>query len=146
MSQFSMIDVNDVSLTGRLTRDPELRYTASGTAVLTLRIACGRKFRTKSGETKEDTLFIDVVVWDRTAENCAQYLSKGRPVHVTGRLQSRSWEKDGQKRTTIEVVGNRIQFMDFVSTEGGQGGESASVASAGKDDAPPPPDDDDIPF
>lgn len=142
MSQFSMIDVNRVTLAGRLTRDPELRYTGSGTAVLTLRLACGRKFRTKAGDNKEDTLFIDVVAWDRTAENCAQYLSKGRPVYVTGRLQSRTWERDGQKRTTIEVVADRVQFMDYVGNESAAG---QAVASTGDLDAPPP-DDDDIPF
>ncbi len=142
MSQFSMIEINRVALTGRLTRDPELRYTGSGTPVLTLRIACGRKFRTKAGETKEETLFIDVVAWDRTAEICAQYLSKGRPVHVSGRLQSRSWERDGQKRTTIEVVADRVQFMDYV---GGEAGTAAAVTTTGDVEAPPP-DDDDIPF
>ena len=142
MSQFSMIEVNRVTLAGRLTRDPELRYTGSGTAVLNLRVACGRKFRTKAGENKEDTLFIDVVVWDRTAEICAQYLSKGRPVHVTGRLQSRSWERDGQKRTSIEVVADRVQFMDYV---GGESGAAEPVTATGGQEAPPP-DDDDIPF
>ena len=140
MSQFSMIDVNRVTLTGRLTRDPELRYTGNGSPVTTLRIACSRKYRTRAGDTKEDTLFIDVVAWERTAEICAQYLGKGRPVYVEGRLQSRSWEKDGQKRNTIEMVADRVQFMDYV----GDGGQTESTTSA--DDAPPPPQDDDIPF
>lgn len=140
MSSFSMIDVNRATLTGRLTRDPELRYTANGSPVTTLRIACSRKYKTRSGDKKEDTLFIDVVAWERTAEICAQYLGKGRPVYVEGRLQSRSWEKDGQKRSTIEVVADRVQFMDFVADAGDQR-ESGETA-----DAPPPPQDDDIPF
>ena len=140
MSQFSMIDVNRVTLVGRLTRDPELRYTGNGSPVTTLRIACSRKFRTRAGEKKEDTLFIDVVAWERTAEICAQYLGKGRPVYVEGRLQSRTWEKDGQKRTTIDMVADRVQFKDYV----GDAGPVESTVSA--DDAPPPPQDDDIPF
>lgn len=142
MSQFSMIEVNRVALAGRLTRDPELRYTAGGTPVMTLRLACGRKFRSKTGDNKEETLFIDVVVWDRTAEICAQYLSKGRPVFVDGRLQSRTWEREGQKRTTIEVVAERVQFMDYV---GGEAATPDRSASEGASEAPVP-DDDDIPF
>lgn len=142
MSQFSMIDVNRVMLTGRLTRDPELRYTANGTAVTTLRLACNRKFRGRDGDDREEVLFIDVVGWGKTAENCAQYLSKGRPVYIEGRLQSRSWEKDGQKRSTIEAVADRVQFMDY---EPGGGGRQADTAEAAHVDAPPPGDDD-IPF
>ena len=141
MSSFSMIDVNNVTLAGRLTRDPELRYTGNGTAVTTLRIASSRKFKTKTGDEREDTLFIDVVAWARTAEICAQYLSKGRPVYIEGRLQSRQWEKDGQKRTTIEVVADRVQFMDYVG-EGESRPAEQQVDSGGS----PPPDDDDIPF
>lgn len=144
MSQFSMIDVNRVTLAGRLTRDPEVRYTTNGTAVATLRLASDRKFKGRSGDTREETLFIDVVAWQRTAEICAQYLSKGRPVYVEGRLQSRNWEtKDGQKRTSIEIVAERVQFMDYVADGGGGAGGAPPVLP---DDGPPPPADDDIPF
>lgn len=143
MSQFSMIDVNRVFLAGRLTRDPELRYTGGGTAVTTLGVACNRRFRDRSGEDREEVLYINVVGWGKTAENCANYLSKGRPIFVEGRLQSRQWERDGQKRTTIEVVADRVQFMDFV----GEGASRASETGGGPEyEEAPPPGDDDIPF
>jgi len=145
VSQFSMIDVNRVFLAGRLTRDPELRYTSGGTAVVTLRLACNRRFRGRNGEDRDEVLYIDVVAWGKTAENCAQYLSKGRPVFVEGRLQSRSWEKDGQKRTTVEVVADRVQFMDYQAGEEAWSG-GAGRAGAEHDEGPPPPGDDDIPF
>lgn len=143
MSQFSMIDVNRVFLAGRLTRDPELRYTGSGTAVTTLGVACNRRFKSRDGADREEVLYINVVGWGKTAENCANYLSKGRPIFVEGRLQSRQWERDGQKRTTIEVVADRVQFMDFVGDSAGRSVESGG--DGGYDEAPPP-NDDDIPF
>lgn len=107
-----MASLNKVFLMGNLTRDPELRYTASGTAVADLGLAVNRRYTNGGGELKEDVLFITVVVWKNQAEAAAQYLGKGSPVHVEGRLQSRSWEtKDGDKRTTFEVVAERLQFL-----------------------------------
>jgi single-strand DNA-binding protein len=107
-----MASLNKVFLIGNLTRDPELRYTASGTAVADLGLAVNRRYTNGGGELKEDVLFITVVVWKNQAEAAAQYLAKGSPVHVEGRLQSRSWEtKDGDKRTTFEVVAERLQFL-----------------------------------
>lgn len=118
MATFSMIDLNKVLIAGRLTRDPELRYTSSGTAVTTLPLAVSRKYTSKTGEKKEDTCFINVVAWQKSAEFCAEYLSKGRAVLVEGRLQSRSWETDtGQKRSTVEVVAQRVQFLEWVGKE-----------------------------
>jgi single-strand DNA-binding protein len=118
MARFSMIDVNRVLLAGRLTRDPELRYTSSGIAVATLPLAVSRKYTSKDGEKKEETCFINVVVWQKTAERCAEYLAKGRAVLVEGSLQSRSWETEsGQKRSTIEVRAMRVQFMEWPETE-----------------------------
>ena len=107
-----MASLNKVLMIGNLTKDPELRYTPGGVAVTNLRIAVNRKFRDRSGELKEDTCFITITAWDKQAEVCNQYLQKGRQVFVEGRLQSRSWEtSDGQKRNTIEVRAERIQFL-----------------------------------
>ena len=107
-----MASLNKVFLIGNLTRDPELRYTSSGVAVANLRLAVNRKYKDKSGELKEDTCFVTVTAWDKQAEICNQYLQKGRAVFVEGRLQSRSWETpDGQKRNTIDVRVERIQFL-----------------------------------
>lgn len=107
-----MASLNKVFLIGNLTKDPELRYTPNGTAVSNLRIAVNRKFKDRSGELKEDTCFVTITAWDKQAEICNQYLSKGRPIFVEGILQSRSWETgDGQKRSTIDVRAERIQFL-----------------------------------
>jgi len=107
-----MASLNKVLLIGNLTKDPELRYTPNGVAVANLRLAVNRKYKDKSGEWKEDTCFVTVTAWDKQAEVCNQYLQKGRPVFVEGRLQSRSWEtNDGQKRNTLDVRAERIQFL-----------------------------------
>ncbi|HOX53909.1 MAG TPA: single-stranded DNA-binding protein, partial [Candidatus Omnitrophota bacterium] len=96
-----MASLNRVLLIGNLTRDPELRYTPNGTAVVNLRLAVNRRYKDKMGEAKEETCFITVTVWNKQAEVCNQYLQKGRPVFIEGRLQSRSWEgSDGQKKNT----------------------------------------------
>lgn len=106
-----MPNLNKVLLIGNLTRDPDLRYTPSGTAVANLRLAVNRVY-TVQGERREETLFIDVVAWGKQAEACGEYLAKGSAVFVDGRLQSREWEtKDGQKRTSIEVVADAVQFL-----------------------------------
>jgi len=105
-----MAGLNNVVLIGNLTRDPELRYTPSGLPVATLRIAVNRNFTNQQGEIETD--FFNVVVWRTQAEKCAEYLSKGRQIAVTGRLQSRNWEaNDGQRRSTIEVVADRVVFL-----------------------------------
>jgi len=107
-----MASLNKVFLMGNLTRDPELRYTPSGTAVVNLRLAVNRRFKDKNGEQKEDVCFVTAVVWDKQAETCNQYLKKGRPVFVEGRLQSRSWQDaQGQKRNVLEVRAERVQFL-----------------------------------
>ena len=108
-----MANFNKVMLIGNLTKDPELRYTPQGTAVVNLRLAVNRKFRSnKSQELKEETCFVTAVVWDKQAETCNQYLHKGSPIFVEGRLQSRSWEDNaGQKRSVIEVRAERVQFL-----------------------------------
>ncbi len=107
-----MANFNKVLLMGNLTRDPELRYIPSGAAVATFSLAVNRVYSTQSGEKKKDTCFTRVVVWGKIAEVCGEYLSKGSPVFVEGRLQSRSWvSQDGQKRNTIEVVAENVQFL-----------------------------------
>lgn len=107
-----MANFNKVILIGNLTKDPELRYTPQGTAVVNLRMAVNRRFRDKTQELKEETCFLTVVVWNKQAETCNQYLHKGSPVMIEGRLQSRSWEDNaGQKRSTLEVRAERVQFL-----------------------------------
>ena len=107
-----MASFNKVILIGNLTHDPELRYIPSGQAVTNFSIAVNRAYTLQDGTKKEETSFVRIVVWGKQAENCSEYLSKGRPVLVEGRLQSRSWEaQDGTKRNTIEVVAQRVQFL-----------------------------------
>ncbi len=107
-----MANYNKVILMGNLTRDPELRYTPGGTAVVNLRLAVNRRFRDRNGEQKDEVCFVTAVVWDKQAELCNQYLQKGRPVFVEGRLQSRSFEdSSGNKRNILEVRAERIQFL-----------------------------------
>lgn len=111
-----MANLNKVFLIGNLTRDPELRYTPGGTAVANLGIAVNRRFKDSSGELKEEVCFLTVTVWDKQAEACCQYLTKGRPVFVEGVLQSRFWETtDGQKRSAIDVRAERVQFLGTYS-------------------------------
>ncbi|MBI2461943.1 MAG: single-stranded DNA-binding protein [Candidatus Rokubacteria bacterium] len=107
-----MVSLNKVFLIGNLTRAPELRYTPSGTAVSDLRLAVNRAYTTQSGEKRQETSFLTVVVWGKQAETCGEYLDKGSPVLVEGRLQTREWEgKDGQRRNVVEVVADRVQFL-----------------------------------
>ena len=106
-------NINRVILTGNLTRDPELRSTPSGTSVCGMRIACNTRRRDASGEWTDKPNFFDVTVWGAQGENCAQYLSKGRPVAIDGRLEWREWEaKDGSgKRQTVEIIADSVQFL-----------------------------------
>lgn len=107
-----MANLNKVFLIGNLTRDPELRYTPSGTPVANLGLAVNRRFKDGSGELKEEVCFLTVTVWDKQAEACCQYLQKGRPIFVEGVLQSRTWEtNDGQRRTALDVRAERVQFL-----------------------------------
>jgi single-strand DNA-binding protein len=108
-----MASLNKVLLIGNLTKDPELRYTPQGTAVVNLRLAVNRRFKSRTTqENKEEVCFITVVAWDKQAETCNQYLHKGSSVFIEGRLQSRSWEDNqGQKRNVIEVRAERVQFL-----------------------------------
>jgi single-strand DNA-binding protein len=147
-----MASLNKVLLIGNLTRPPELRYTPSGTAVADLRLAVNRAYTTQGGERREDTCFLTVVVWGKQAESCGEYLDKGSPILIEGRLQTRDWEtKDGQKRNVVEVVAERVQFMGRGKQAAGApaGAPAAAPAAApaetlGGDDGTHG--DDDVPF
>src|SRR5579862_2799181 len=118
---------NQVTLMGNLTRDPELRTTPSGASVCSFSLALNRSYKNSEGNWQEATDYIDIVAWGPLGERVAQYLTKGRPALVSGRLQSRSWEQDGVKRNKVEVVANDVTFL------GGPGGGS-SGAPAGADE------------
>jgi single-strand DNA-binding protein len=141
-----MAGVNKVILIGNLGRDPELRYTQGGAAVANFTVATNEKWRDKDGNNQERTEWHRVVVWGRTAENCAQYLHKGSSVYVEGRLQTREWEdKDGNKRNTTEINALNVQFLGGRGGPGGGGGGAGGgSADHGGPDGPPPGDD--IPF
>lgn len=124
-----MATLNKVFLMGNLTRDPELRYTPNGAAVGSFTVAMNRVYKLPSGEKKEEVSFIRVVSWGRQAETCGEYLKKGSPVFVEGRLQSRSWDgPDGQKRNATEVVALNIQFLRGGSGAGAAAGRVAPGA------------------
>ena len=106
-----MVSLNRVLLIGNLTKDPELRYTPSGTPVANLRLAVNSSFKDQAGQRKEETCFVTIVVWSRQAEICQQYLKKGRSVFIEGRLLYRSWESEGKTRSTMEVRADRVQFL-----------------------------------
>jgi single-strand DNA-binding protein len=140
-----MPEINRVMLAGRLTRDPELRYTPGGAAVCKMGLAADRRYRTKDGQQREEVLFINVTAWAKTAEYCGENLKKGRPVLVEGELRSNEWEdkSTGQKRTMIEVSATRIQTLDWGDRQGG--GASGGSRSEPREIEEPIPEDD-IPF
>jgi single-strand DNA-binding protein len=144
MSDLRMPSTNTVILAGRLTRDPELRYTPAGTAVCKLGLAATRYFKGRDGEKKEETLFVDVNVWEKTAEYCGQRLKQGRPVVVEGQLRSSSWEDKatGQKRSKIEIHAMRIQELDWSEDRGGTQPRPEPESRPAEEPMP----EDDIPF
>ena len=130
--------INRVFLTGRLTRDPEVRYTPSGHAVATLALAVNRPYKDASGAWQEETCFIAVVVWDRQAEQAGEHLKKGSSLYVEGRLTSRSWETpEGQKRQVVEVRADRVQFLDRQEgSDAPPGGDSSAGETPGITELP----------
>lgn len=159
MADLRMPDLNRVFLAGRLTRDPELRYLPSGMAVCKLGLAVSRFFKTKDGERREETLFINATCWAKTAEWVGEAFKKGRPVIVEGSLKSDEWEdkNTGQKRTSIEVIAQRVQALDWEDRgdgggRGGGGGGGYSSERPERSDRPAPRrieepvPEDDIPF
>ena len=159
---------NKVILVGNLTRDPEVRYTPKGSAVCDLGLAVNRQYSLEGGEKREEVTFVDVVLWARLAEIAGEYLKKGRPVLIEGRLQLDSWDdkQSGQKRSKLRVIGETMQLLggrqgggegDEGPSSGGGGGRSYGSGGGGggggsRSSAPPPrpapsePDDDEIPF
>ena len=150
-----MANFNKVILAGNLTRDPEVRYTPKGTAIAKLGMAINRTWKSETGETKEEVTFVDVDAFGRQAEVISQYLKKGRPILVEGRLKLDQWDdkQTGQKRSRLGVVLEGFQFLDSGRGDGGGGrGPSSSpppAASAppnGPEPEGPAPEEDDVPF
>jgi single-strand DNA-binding protein len=131
VSVLAASNVNVVVITGNLTRDPELRHTGGGTAVCDLRVAVNTRRKDQSGQWVDKANYFDVTVWGAQGENCANYLSKGRPVAIEGRLEWREWEaKDGSgKRQAVQIIANTVQFLG--SRDGGGGGGSAPNGNGG---------------
>ena len=123
---------NQVILMGNLTRDPELRQTPNGQNVCSFSLALNRSYKGSDGNWQEATDYIDVVAWGPLGERVSQYLTKGRPCLVNGRLQSRSWEQDGQKRSKVEVVAQDVTFLG--GPGGGQGGEGGGASPSNGDE------------
>jgi len=121
---------------GNLTRDPELRQTPSGQSVCSFSLALNRAYKGQDGEWQEATDYIDCVCWGPLAERVSQYLTKGRRALVQGRLQSRSWEQEGQKRSKVEVLANDVTFLDGRGTGEGGGGTSAPAETSGSSSKP----------
>jgi len=154
-----MASFNKVILLGNLTRDPEVRYTPKGSAVCDLGVAVNRQYTLDSGEKREEVTYVDVVLWSRLAEIAGEYLKKGRPIFIEGRLQMDTWDdkQTGQKRTKLRVIGETMQLLGSRpagTAAGGEGGESDRPPRASAKATPPPakpgaaaaPDDDEIPF
>lgn len=125
-----MPNLNKVMLMGNITRDPEVRYTPKGTAVTDISIAVNRTYTLDDGERREDTAFVDVTFWGRQAEVIGEYMKKGRPIYVEGRLQLDQWEdkNTGQQRSRLKVVGENFQFLGG-RDDGGGGGQSRGGGS-----------------
>ena len=149
-----MASFNKVILLGNLTRDPEVRYTPKGSAVCDLGIAVNRSYTLDSGEKREEVTFVDVVLWSRLAEIAGEYLKKGRPIFIEGRLQLDTWDdkQTGQKRSKLRVIGETMQLLGG-RPPGAGGGAAEGGESRPSKTAPPPkaaekgePDDDEIPF
>ena len=142
------MSVNKVILIGRLGQNPELRYTPAGAAVANFSLATNEKWTDKAGNKQEKTEWHRIVVWNKTAELCNQYLQKGREVYIEGRLQTRQWDdKDGQKKYTTEVVADSVQFLS--GNAGAGAGAAASAAASASAAAPASAGtaaNDDIPF
>jgi single-strand DNA-binding protein len=153
-----MANFNKVILVGNLTRDPELRYTPKGTAIAKIALAINRTWKTETGESKEEVTFVDVEAFGRQAETLGQYMKKGRPIMVEGRLKLDTWEdkQTNQKRSRLGVVLESFQFLDFNKSADGSGAplppKSRQPQAAVSESEPPPPDaaaapeEDDVPF
>src|SRR5664279_2275349 len=136
-----MASLNKVMLIGNLGKDPEVRYTASGTAVASFSLATSDKFKNKNGEWEEKTEWHNVTLWARLAEIAGEYLAKGKTIYIEGRLQTRKWQdRDGKDRFTTEIVGEKMQMLSK------KDGNGHAEGGAPNHENTPPPGDDDIPF
>ena len=137
-----MASLNKVLLIGNMGKDPEVRYTASGTAVASFSLATSEKFKNKGGEWEERTEWHNIILWGRLAEIAGEYLTKGKTVFIEGRLQTRKWQdRDGKDRFTTEIVGEKMQML---SRKEGNG--RTEEAAPSHEEPAPPPNDDDVPF
>ncbi len=152
-----MASFNKVILVGNLTRDPELRYTPKGMAIAKVGLAVNRNWTSETGEKREEVTFVEVDIFGRTAENVAQYMKKGRPILIEGRLRLDQWDdkQTGQKRSKLSVVGEVVQFLGSPAGAGDSGAPSPRSAAPTAAPAPvaaepaeaePPPEHDDVPF
>src|SRR3982751_6050308 len=152
-----MASFNKVILLGNLTRDPEIRYTPKGSAVCDLGIAVNRQYTLENGERREEVTYVDVVLWARLAEIAAEYLKKGRPVFIEGRLQLDTWDdkQSGQKRSKLRVIGENMQMLGSPRTAGAAAPDSGDEDRPARAPTPPPraaapataeADEDEIPF
>lgn len=144
-----MPSLNKLHLIGNLTRDPELRHTPKGTAVAELGLAINREWKDESGQKQSEVTFVDVTLWGRTAELAQQYLSKGNPVYIEGRLQLETWDDKatGQKRSKLKVIGENMQFLS--SKNSGEREDRPQAQTPARQQAAAPADDEDdsdIPF
>jgi len=129
------MNINKVLIAGNLTRDPELRYTSGGAAMVSFKVATNHRWTDSQGVKKEEVAFIKVVVWGKMAKNCGKYLSKGSPVFVEGRLKQQSWETDaGEKRSSLEVVAQNVQFLGRPANEADGVRLESDNSSADKDE------------
>jgi len=139
-----MLTLNKVMIIGNVGTEPEMRFTPNGNPVTSFRVATNRVYTTPEGERRQETEWFTVVAWNRLAENCNQYLTKGQRVYAEGRLHTRSWEgQDGQQRSSSEIVANRVLFLDRQATApaSGEGGEESSPSPS-----EPEPTVEDVPF
>ena len=143
-----MASLNKVFIMGNLTRDPEVRYVPSGTAVCNFSIAISRKYKTKEGESKEDVVFVNnITAWARLAEICGEYLQKGAPVHVEGRLTVNTWEdkETGKKRSQLRITAEKIQMLGRKGDrQQAEPGDPDEQAAQGASEKPAPKDDEDL--
>ncbi len=153
MGDLRLPDLNQVLIAGRLTRDPELKYTSGGQAYCKVGVANSRYFKDKNGQRQEATTFVDVTVWGQSAEYVGQRMRKGRAVLVEGRLQTSEWEdkQTGQKRSKLDITAQRVSPLEWDEDRSGGGASAPRPARAEQEPTPPPPMDepvpeDDIPF
>jgi single-strand DNA-binding protein len=130
-------NINRVVLTGNLTADPELRALPSGTSVCKLRVACNTRRKSASGEWEDKPNYFDVTVWGAQGENCARFLSKGRPVAIDGRLEWREWEtQEGQKRQAVDIIADSVQFLGGREDAANGNGFAPTASAGGRSDLP----------